>query len=87
MIKVEFTPKAEKQLCKLDFTIQKLVKKWKEEIAALENPRSSGKPLSANLKGLWRYRIGDYRLICSIEDKKLIVLVLEIGHRKEIYKS
>ncbi|MDR1285664.1 MAG: type II toxin-antitoxin system RelE/ParE family toxin [Campylobacteraceae bacterium] len=85
MTSVEFTPKAEKQLSKLDNSVQKSIKKWKEELETLENPKSRGKALSSNLKGFWRYRVNDYRLICEIQDDKLIVLVLEIAHRKNIY--
>jgi addiction module toxin, RelE/StbE family len=51
------------------------------------DPRTSGKALTGNLAGLWRYRVGDYRIICDIQDAKLIVLALEIGHRRDIYKK
>ena len=50
------------------------------------DPRVHGKALTANLKGMWRYRIGDYRMLCLIEDEKLIITSLNIGHRREIYK-
>jgi mRNA interferase RelE/StbE len=50
------------------------------------DPRKSGKGLRANLSGLWRYRVGDYRVICSIEDHELVVLALQIGHRRDVYK-
>ncbi|MDD5267428.1 MAG: type II toxin-antitoxin system RelE/ParE family toxin [Methylococcales bacterium] len=52
----------------------------------LDNPRAIGKALQGNLKGLWRYRVGDYCLVCQIFNSELIVMVLEIGHRKDIYK-
>ncbi len=52
----------------------------------LDNPRQTGKALQGDLKGLWRYRVGDYRLIAQIQDNELIILVIEIGHRKNIYK-
>ena len=52
-----------------------------------ENPRAYGKGLTANRSGQWRYRIGDYRLICSIEDERLIILALSVGHRSDIYKQ
>lgn len=51
-----------------------------------ENPRVHGKSLTANLQGLWRYRIGDYRLICIIEDDRLVITALSVGHRRDIYK-
>ena len=59
----------------------------KETLGNLDNPRSTGKALQGNLKGLWRYRVGDYRLVCKIYNNELIIMVLEIGHRKDIYKS
>lgn len=52
----------------------------------VENPRYIGKALTGSKKGLWRYRIGSYRVICDINDKKLIILAMEVGHRKEIYQ-
>ncbi|MDD1625991.1 MAG: type II toxin-antitoxin system RelE/ParE family toxin [Methylococcaceae bacterium] len=58
----------------------------KDNLANLDNPRSMGKALQGNLKGLWRYRVGNYRLVCQIYNSELIVMVLEIGHRKDIYK-
>ena len=58
----------------------------KDTLAKLDNPRAIGKPLQGNLKGLWRYRVGNYRLVCQIYNSELIILVLEIGHRKDIYK-
>ncbi len=51
-----------------------------------ENPHKQGKSLQGNLKGKWRYRVGDYRLICNIDDENIILLVLAIGHRKNVYK-
>ena len=51
-----------------------------------KNPRHFGEALVANLSGLWRYRVGDYRIICRIQDDVVVVLVLSIGHRREIYK-
>ena len=56
------------------------------EIAKLEDPRSRGKALVGNLAGLWRYRVGDYRIICDIEDGVLVILVVDVAHRREIYK-
>jgi mRNA interferase RelE/StbE len=82
---VEFSETALKRFKKLDCSIQTKIKKWKIEIETLENPRSRGKPLTQNLKGYWRYRIENYRLICDIQDEKLVILVLLIGHRSNIY--
>lgn len=86
MIQIDFSEKAVKQIKKLDKEVQKQIKKWKEEMQSLESPNQKGKALKGNLKGLWRYRINDYRLICLNDDKKLTILCLEVGHRKEIYK-
>ena len=55
-------------------------------VAELDDPRSLGKPLHASLENYWSYRVGDYRLICEIKDQKLVVLVVEIGHRSDIYR-
>ena len=63
-----------------------MIKSWIEKkLLCGENPRAFGKALTANRKGQWRYRIGDYRLICAIEDDRLVILALAIGHRREIY--
>lgn len=84
--KINFTKKASKQFFKLDRKIREQIIYKLKEIEKLENPRTIGKALVANYKGLWRYRVGDWRLICLIEEKKIVILVLEVGHRKEIYK-
>lgn len=55
------------------------------KVATLENPRSRGEGLKANLSGLWRYRVENYRIICRIMDDKLIVAVVKVGHRREVY--
>ena len=86
MMTVDYLPEAEKQLAKLDKYIQKRIKKYMDEVAKLEDPRSRGKGLLSNLSGLWRYRIGDFRIICQIKDAQLVVTVVRIGDRKEIYK-
>ena len=57
----------------------------KERIANSDDPRSTGKPLHGELTGLWRYRIGNYRVICQIIDKEIVVLVVKVGHRKNVY--
>lgn len=84
--KILFTEKAKKQLKKLDKHTAALIIGWLEKnIEGCENPRVHGKGLVENKSGQWRYRIGDYRVICEIEDQKIMVLVLEIRHRREIY--
>lgn len=82
-----FSSKAQKDFKKLDISIQKRIKAFTQEIENLENPRSRGKALSRNLKGFWRYRIGDYRLICEILDDELIIYTIKISHRKNIYNK
>ena len=57
-----------------------------KNLSELENPRLKGESLTGNLSKYWKYRIGDYRLICRIEDEKLLVLIVKIGHRREVYK-
>ncbi len=85
---VEVTEKFEKEFKKLDKYTQKMIKAWIEKnLSNAENPRVFGKGFTADKSGLWRYRIGDYRLICKIIDEKLVILALTIGHRKEIYKN
>lgn len=84
---IEFSPLAEKQFLKLDKQIQRQIQKFVLQLKNLENPRSRGKALVGNLSHLWRYRVADYRLICDIHDEKILVTILHIGHRKEIYKN
>ena len=84
---VELTESARKELKKLDQYTQKIILLWlNKNLEGCEDPRLYGKPLSANRAGQWRYRIGDYRVIAKIEDDKLIILVIAIGHRREIHK-
>ena len=83
---VEVSDYAEKQLRKLDKPIQKRLLDWLEDrIEGCKNPRHFGEPLRGEIAGLWRYRIGDYRVICEIQDQQLVVLALAVGHRREIY--
>ena len=86
--KIVFTDRAKKQLKKLDKHIASLIIGWLEKnIEGCENPRQHGKALIENKLGEWRYRIGDYRVICEIQDEEIIVLVLEVGHRKNVYEK
>jgi mRNA interferase RelE/StbE len=85
--KIEFDPAALKELKKLDKSVEKRILKFlRERVAKLDDPRQVGARLQGTLSGLWKYRIGDYRLICSLENDRLVVLVLRIGHRREVYK-
>ena len=84
--KIEFDSDVEKDLRKLGHTAQKrIITFLKEKIATVHDPRVHGKALTGNLIGLWRYRVGDYRIISKIEDDVYTVLVIKVGHRKEIY--
>ncbi len=86
--RVHTTARFDKEFKKLDRFTQKMIKSWIEKnLVNCEDPRVHGKGLTANRSGQWRYRIGDYRLICLIEDEKLIILALSIGHRSSIYKQ
>ena len=76
-----------KDLKKLDKFTQKLIINYMKNIEKLDEPRSKGKALSSNLRGFWRYRVADYRVICEINDDELIIIAIHIGHRKEIYKK
>ena len=84
-MRIEYTETARKQLKKLDKAMQKRILDYMDEVALLENPRSRGKALVENMRGLWRYRVGNYRVICEIQDPRIIISVLKIGHRKNIY--
>jgi mRNA interferase RelE/StbE len=84
---IEYSDTAKDQLRKLDKPIaRRIVDYMDERIADLENPRSSGKALTGPLGGLWRYRVGDYRVICEIRDGALCILVLELGNRRDVYR-
>ena len=85
---VEFDDRARRELRKLDTKTQHTILRYlRERIAGADDPRRFGKPLRMNFAGLWRYRIGDYRLICRIEERRLVVLVLQVGHRREVYED
>ena len=86
--KVELSDRFKREFRKLDKYTQKILRAWIDKnLVDCENPRAHGKGLTANRSGQWRYRIGDYRLICSIEDDRLVILALTVGHRSEIYKQ
>jgi mRNA interferase RelE/StbE len=85
---VELTAEVDRELGKLDPQHSKRILKFlRERVAKLDDPRSIGQALHGSRLGeFWKYRVGDYRLICKIEDDRLVVLVLRIGDRKEIYR-
>jgi mRNA interferase RelE/StbE len=86
--KVELSPRADQQLSKLDPQQSRRILKFRSaRLAALENPRSIGQALHGQRFGeFWKYRVGDYRLICKIEDVRILILVLQIGHRRDVYR-
>lgn len=85
--KVEFTPAAARQLKRLDPVLQKRVLGYLRNLLnECSDPRQRGKGLTAGLSGLWRYRVGDHRILCRIDQGTLVVLVVQVGHRREIYE-
>lgn len=85
---VETTARFDREFKKLDRYTQRMMKAWIEKnLVGCENPRQHGKGLTANRSGQWRYRIGDYRLICEIKEKELIILALSVGHRSEVHNG
>ena len=83
---VEYTEKAVKSLRKLDPSVRIFIKAWIDKnLIDCEDPRIHGKGLTANRSGQWRYRVGDYRILADIQDEKLTILVIEIGHRSKVY--
>ena len=84
---VAFTKEALKQLKKMDPPNAALILGWiRKNLENCEDPRSHGKGLTSNRSGQWRYRVGNYRIIADIQDAKLLILALDIGHRKDIYR-
>lgn len=84
---IETTPRFDKEFKKLDKYTQRMIKGWIESnLTDCIDPRQHGKGLTSNRSGQWRYRIGDYRLICLIEDNRFVITALNIGHRRNIYE-
>ena len=84
--KVEYTERAMKELQKLDKYTRQMIFSWIDKyLSECENPSAHGKALTANRKGQWRYRVGDYRIIAELQDDKIVILVLTVGHRSNIY--
>ena len=84
---LEFSKRADKQLSKMDPGVRRVIVAWLlTHVDGCEDPRAHGKGLTANLSGKWRYRIGDYRVLCEIRDNDLVVLAIEVGHRREAYE-
>jgi mRNA interferase RelE/StbE len=87
--RVEFLPAADKELRALDAAVRKRILLFlRSRLATRDDPRSLGEPLRGPLLGkYWKYRVGDYRLICSLRDDRIVIVVIQVGHRREIYES
>lgn len=84
--RVEFSRDALKELKKLDKHTAAMIIGWiRKNLDGCENPRQHGKGLTANRSGQWRYRVGDYRLLADIQDNRIVILILHVGHRSEVY--
>jgi mRNA interferase RelE/StbE len=85
--RIEITRTAERQITRLARPAQKAIQRFlRERLTTWNDPRQWGKALQGEKRGLWRYRVGDYRLICDIQDERITILVLELGHRKDVYR-
>ena len=86
MYSVEYSLGAIKDLKKLDKQTRLLIGSWIEKnLVDCADPRAHGKALKGDRRGEWRYRVGDYRILANIQDDKILILVLKIGHRREVY--
>lgn len=85
MWNVKLSTQAAKWIRKADPQTAQRIRDVLRAIASLDNPRSRGKGLTGNLAGLWRYRVGNYRIVCDIRDRELVILTLDIGRRDQIY--
>ncbi|MBN7807406.1 type II toxin-antitoxin system RelE/ParE family toxin [Agrobacterium rosae] len=85
---IDYNSDVQKTLKKIDSQTRNRIRSYlHERIATLDDPRQTGQALQGSeLGNYWRYRVGDYRILCDIQDNKLVVLVIEIGHRKEVYR-
>ena len=84
---LKYEAKAVKQTKKLDPATRKLIKSWTEKnLLNTDNPRQHGKGLTGSLSQYWRYRVGDYRILAEINDTEIVIIIVEVGHRREIYR-
>lgn len=85
--KLKYEAKAVRQIKKLDSATRKLIKTWIEKnLLNTDNPRQHGKGLTGTLSQYWRYRVGDYRILAEINDTEIVIIIVEVGHRREIYR-
>jgi mRNA interferase RelE/StbE len=85
--KIEFDKKAKKEFANLDKTIQKQIDKFILKLAKNKDPKKIADTLKGSLQSFWKYRIGNYRLVCSINEDAMTILILRVKHRKEVYKK
>ena len=84
---LKYEARAVKQIKKLDPATRKLIKSWIEKnLLNTDNPRQHGKGFTGNLSQYWRYRVGDYRMLVEINDDEIIIIIVEVGHRRDIYR-
>lgn len=84
---IEYSQTAQKNVSKLDHQTRARIRTFLEQrVAFLDNPRDTGKALQGPLSTLWAYRVGDYRIICDVQDNRLVILVVTIGHRGDVYR-
>ena len=84
---LKYEARAVKQIKKLDPATRNLIKSWTEKnLLNTDNPRQHGKGLTGSLSQYWRYRVGDYRILAEINDAEIIIIIVEIGHRRDIYR-
>ena len=84
---LKYEAKAVKQIKKLDPATRKLIKSWFEKnLLNTDNPRQHGKGLTGSLSQYWRYRVGDYRILAEINDTEIVIIIVEVGHQREIYR-
>ena len=82
-----FSDSAKKEFLNLGTPAQQQIKNFICRLQNLQDPRSTGRALTGSLSGLWRYRVGDYRLVCSIDNQNILITVLRVGHRSSVYKK
>ena len=84
---IKVSKRADKQLRKLNRQVADRITKYIKDISLLDDPRLKGKGLTGNLRGLWRYRVENYRIICDIIDNELVILVLNAEHKNKVYRD
>lgn len=84
---IEFLPDAVKELKKLDRSVaRRIITTLEERIATLDDPRTLGSALTGDHAGYWRWRVGDYRVVARIEDERVVIIVVRVAHRRQVYR-